>query len=223
MLTQLGCKLFRSRKMKESSLRASLSKYRRTTTVQEVPSPLVENVDEFRVSHGVVRFTYVYDFVFPIPYRDTTQNVIRTASAEVGIIDPPSENLYFIYASSGVADAVSLRLGIALAGRDDFVTGIDVPSKRIKEIIDEDAVEVKYGWWDGIDTYARKGALKGNVTKSKYYTAFKKADPTTVTIESKSIGRTVKITTRGTLTLYGKDVKPADVEKYATDVVLGDA
>jgi hypothetical protein len=222
MIGQLGCKMFQSPKLKTSTLREKLAKYSHTTKNADLPRPLVENVTEFTVSHGVVRFTYLYDFVMLVPYREETQTMVRTAAAEVAIIDPPAQNLYFVYANAQVADSVAARLGRAVAGQDDYLESVEIPAARLRKLITDEAVEVKYGWWDGIDTHARKGALKGNVLRSKFYTQFKSADPTTLTYESKSTGRTVRVTNRGTLTIYGKGVTKPDLEQYATDVILAD-
>ena len=216
----LSCRLFRSPKISTSTLRQKLHDYRRTTKDEGAPRPLVENVTEFRVSHGVARFTYQYDFVDTIPYRDETQKIVRTAAAEVAAVDPQGENLYYIYGRAKVADAIRLRIGRILAGNEDLIEDVIIPPERLRKLLAEDAVELKFGWWDGIDTYARKGALKGNVFKSKYYNDFKKGVPISVMFESKSNGRTIRISTSGSVTFYGRDLKPTELEQYVVDCIL---
>jgi hypothetical protein len=220
MLGQLGCKLFRSPKLSTHSLRQKLQKHYREVPEEGLTTSLIESVEDFRVSQGRVRLTFFFDQVISVPHRDGVHKIVRTAQAEVAIIDPPVENLYFIYGRASVADGVRARLSQALAGDNDFMAAVPIPSARLRKLLESDAVELKYGWWDGIDIHARKGALKGNVFQSKYYAQFKKAEPTAITFESKSSGRTIRLGVRGTVTFFGQDVSNQELEEYVTETVL---
>lgn len=220
MIGQLGCRLFRSPKVTDHALRQKLAKYERTTKEEGFPRPLRENVEGFQVVEGRARLRFLFDYVFPIPYREGTQKVLRTAVAEVGIVDPPGENIYYVYGPAAVADGIRARLSFALAGTDDFIEKIVVPADRMRGIIAKDVLELKYCWWDGIDTHARKGALKGNLLKSKFYSEFKKGQPISMTFESKSSNRTIRLSVNGSITIYGKDLKASDVEEYVEQFVL---
>ncbi len=220
MIGQLGCKLFRSAKVTNPTLREKLAKYERATKEEGFPRPLLENVDGFHIVEGRARFRFLFDYVFSVPYREQTQKVLRTGVAEVAVVDPPGENIYYVYGPVPVADGIRARLSYALAGNDDFIEDIVIPAARLRGIITKDVLELKYCWWDGIETHARKAALKGNLLKSKYYAEFKKGEPISMTFESKSTTRTIRLSATGSITLYGKDVKASDVEDYVAQFVL---
>jgi hypothetical protein len=210
----LSCRLFRSPKLAAATLREKLRIHRHTMKEPGLTRPLVDDVAEFKMSGARASFKFFYDYVVSIPYRDEIQKIIRTATAEVAVIDPPGESVYYVYGRADVAEGIRLRLGRALGQTDDFIEDVVIPSARLKQLVQHDAAELKYGWWDGLETYARKGALKGNLFKSKYYSDFKKANPTSITFESKSIGRTIRVSIRGSITLYGKDLKTKEIEDY---------
>src|SRR6266478_2021507 len=98
----LGCKLFRSSKVTNNTLRAKVRNHKHSTEEPGAPRPLLENVEEFTTSAGVARFTFVYDFIDSVPYRNETQKIVRTAVAQVTVLDPPATSLYFVYARSTV-------------------------------------------------------------------------------------------------------------------------
>jgi len=159
--------------------------------------------------------------VVPIPYRDETQKILRTASAEIKIIDPQGRNLYLVYASSKIADSIRVRLSRILSNSDDFIEKVGISSDVLRDIENNDAIEVKYGWWDDIETYARKGALKGNLLRSRYYTDFEgSGKPTLIMFESQSTGRTIRISSQGIVTFYGQNVTPQEVEDYIIQMII---
>jgi hypothetical protein len=168
-----------------------------------------------------VKFKFLYDYVVPIPYRNETQKILRTASAEIKIIDPQSRNLYLVYASSKIADSIRVRLSRILSNSDDFIEKVNISFNVLKDIVNNDAVEVKYGWWDNIETYAHKGALKGNLLKSRYYTDFDSSGyPTLITFESQSTGRTIRISSQGIVTFYGQNITQQEIEDYIMQMII---
>jgi len=110
MIPQVNCKLYKSEKMDKDTLREKLESYKREFQQEDLSRPLVENVENFTLLDDGVKFKFLYDFVVPIPYRNETQKILKTASAEIKILDPPNYNLYFIYASSKIADSIRVRL-----------------------------------------------------------------------------------------------------------------
>ena len=222
MILQIGCKIYKSEKMDKNILREKLETYREEKHQEGIHRPLVENVEEFSLLDNGVRFKFLYDYVVPIPYRDETQKILETASAEIKIIGPQGRNnLYLVYASSKIADSIRVRLSRILSNSDDFIEKVCIPSDVLREIENNDAVEVKYGWWDDIETYARKGALKGNLLRSRYYTDFESSgNPTLITFESQSTGRTIRISSQGIITFYGQNVTPQEVEDYIIQMII---
>ena len=122
-----------------------------------------------------------------------------------------------------IADSIRVRLSRILSdsNSDDFIENITIPSDILKDIKDNDAIEVKYGQWDDIDTYARKGALGGNLLKSRYYNDFENSGkPTSIIFESKSTGRTIMITSKGIIIFYGKNLTHEEVEDYIIQQII---
>lgn len=221
MLPQIGCKIYKSEKIDRNLLREKLESYREGKHREGIHRPLVENVEEFSLLNNGIKFKFLYDYVVPIPYRNETQKILRTASAEIKIIDPQARNLYMVYASSKIADSIRVRLSRILSHTDDFIEKIIIPPNVLKDIEDNDAVEVKYGWWDDIETYARKGALKGNLLRSRYYTDFESSGrPTLITFESQSTGRTIRISSQGIITFYGQNVTQQEIENYIMQMII---
>ena len=221
MLRQIGCKIYKSEKIDRNILREKLETYREEKHQEGIHRPLVENVEEFSLLDNGVKFKFLYDYVVPIPYRDETQKILRTASAEIKIIDPQGRNLYLVYASSKIADSIRERLSRILSNSDDFIEKVGISSDVLRDIENNDAVEVKYGWWDDIETYARKGALKGNLLRSRYYTDFEgSGKPTLIMFESQSTGRTIRISSQGIVTFYGQNVTPQEVEDYIIQMII---
>lgn len=215
MLPQIGCKIYRSEKIDRNILREKLETYREEKHQEGIHRPLVENVEEFSLLDNGVKFKFLYDYVEPIPYRDETQKILRTVSAEIKIIDPQGRNLYLIYGSSKIADSIRVRLSRILSNSDDFIEKVSIPPDVLRNIVNDDAIEVKYGWWDNIETYARKGALKGNLSRSRYYIDFERSgSPTLITFESQSTGRTIKISSKGIVIFYGQNVTQQEIEDY---------
>jgi len=221
MILQIGCKIYKSEKMDKNILREKLETYREEKHQEGIHRPLVENVEEFSLLDNGVKFKFLYDYVVPIPYRDETQKILRTASAEIKIIDPQGRNLYLVYASSKIADSIRVRLSRILSNSDDFIEKVGISSDVLRDIENNDAIEVKYGWWDDIETYARKGALKGNLLRSRYYTDFEgSGKPTLIMFESQSTGRTIRISSQGIVTFYGQNVTPQEVEDYIIQMII---
>ena len=221
MMPQIGCKIYKSEKMDKNILREKLETYREEKHQEGIHRPLVENVEEFSLLDNGVKFKFLYDYVVPIPYRDETQKILRTASAEIKIIDPQGRNLYLVYASSKIADSIRVRLSRILSNSDDFIEKVGISSDVLRDIENNDAIEVKYGWWDDIETYARKGALKGNLLRSRYYTDFEgSGKPTLIMFESQSTGRTIRISSQGIVTFYGQNVTPQEVEDYIIQMII---
>ena len=221
MLPQIVCKIYKSEKMDKNILREKLETYREEKHQEGIHRPLVENVEEFSLLDNGVKFKFLYDHVVPIPYRDETQKILETASAEIKIIDPQGRNLYLVYASSKIADSIRVRLSRILSNSDDFIEKVGIPPDVLRDIENNDAVEVKYGWWDDIETYARKGALKGNLLRSRYYTDFESSgNPTLITFESQSTGRTIRISSQGIVTFYGQNVNQQEIEDYIMRIVI---
>lgn len=207
--------------MDRSTLREKLETYREEEHQEGIYRPLVENVEDFSLLDNGVKFKFLYDYVVPIPYRNETQKILGTASAEIKIIDSQGRNLYLVYASSKIADSIRVRLCRILSNSDDFIEKISIPSDVLRDIGNNDAVEVKYGWWDDIETYARKGALKGNLLRSKYYTDFESTGrPTLITFESQTTGRTIRISSQGIVTFYGQNVTQQEIEDYIIQIIL---
>jgi len=207
--------------MDKNILREKLETYREEKHQEGIHRPLVENVEEFSLLDNGVKFKFLYDYVVPIPYRDETQKILRTASAEIKIIDPQGRNLYLVYASSKIADSIRVRLSRILSNSDDFIEKVGISSDVLRDIENNDAIEVKYGWWDDIETYARKGALKGNLLRSRYYTDFEgSGKPTLIMFESQSTGRTIRISSQGIVTFYGQNVTPQEVEDYIIQMII---
>jgi len=209
--------------MDGSILIEKLETYREEKHQEGIHRPLVENVEEFSLLDNGVKFKFLYDYVVPIPYRDETQKILETASAEIKIIDPQGRNLYlvYVYASSKIADSIRVRLSRILSNSDDFIEKVGIPPDVLRDIENNDAVEVKYGWWDDIETYARKGALKGNLLKSRYYTDFESSgSPTLITFESQSTGRTIRISSQGIVTFYGQNVNQHEIEDYIMRIII---
>jgi len=221
MLPQIGCKVYKSEKMNRNILREKLETYREERYHEGIYRPLIENVEEFSLVDNGVKFKFLYDYVVPIPYRDETQKILRTASAEIKIIDPQGRNLYLVYASSKIADSIRVRLSRILSNSDDFIEKISIPPVVLRDIENNDVVEVKYGWWDDIETYARKGALKGNLSRSRYYSDFESSGkPTLITFESQSTGRTIRLSTQGIITFYGQNVTQQEIEDYIMQMII---
>jgi len=207
--------------MNRNILREKLETYREERYHEGIYRPLIENVEEFSLVDNGVKFKFLYDYVVPIPYRDETQKILRTASAEIKIIDPQGRNLYLVYASSKIADSIRVRLSRILSNSDDFIEKISIPPVVLRDIENNDVVEVKYGWWDDIETYARKGALKGNLSRSRYYSDFESSGkPTLITFESQSTGRTIRLSTQGIITFYGQNVTQQEIEDYIMQMII---
>ena len=207
--------------MDKNILREKLETYREEKHQEGIHRPLVENVEEFSLLDNGVKFKFLYDYVVPIPYRDETQKILRTASAKIKIIDPQGRNLYLVYASSKIADSIRVRLSRILSNSDDFIEKVGISSDVLRDIENNDAIEVKYGWWDDIETYAHKGALKGNLLRSRYYTDFEgSGKPTLIMFESQSTGRTIRISSQGIVTFYGQNVTPQEVEDYIIQMII---
>jgi len=221
MLPQIGCKIYKSEKMDRNVLREKLETYREEKHQEGIYRPLIENVEEFSLLDNGVKFKFLYDYVVPIPYRDETQKILRTANAEIKIIDPQGRNVYLIYAASKIADSIRVRLSRILSNSDDFIGNVGILPDVLKDIESNDAIEVKYGWWDDIETYARKGALKGNLSRSRYYTDFESSGkPTIITFESQSTGRTIRISSQGIVTFYGQNVTQQEIEDYIMRIII---
>jgi len=221
MLPQIGCKIYKSEKMDRNILREKLETYREERHQEGIYKPLIENVEEFSLLENGVKFKFVYDYVVPIPYRDETQKILRTASADIKVIDPQGRNLYLVYTSSKIADSIRVRLSKILSNSDNFIEKVSIPPDVLRDIENNDAVEVKYGWWDDIETYAKKGALKGNLSRSRYYTDFERSGkPTLITFESQSTGRTIKLSSRGIITFYGQNVTNQEIEDYIMRIII---
>jgi len=221
MIPQIGCKIYKSDKIEIDILREKLENYRKEIPQEGLSRPLIENIEDFSLLNNGVKFIFLYDYVVPIPYRGETQKVLRTAKAEVKIIDPRNYNLYLIYSSSKIADSVRVRLSRVLSNVDDFIEKISIPPNVLRDIENNDAIEVKYGWWDDIETYARKGALKGNLSRSRYYRDFENSgEPTLITFESRSTGRTIRITSQGIITFYGQNITQQEIEDYIIQMII---
>ena len=172
MIPQVSCKIYESEKIKKEVLRERLKDYRKEYYEKGLSKPIIENIEKFSLVNNGVEFVFLFDYVVPIPYREETQKVLKTSKAEVKIIILQNHNLYLIYSSSKIADSVRIRLSRILSNTDDFIEKIKIPTSVLRDIEKNDAIEIKYGWWDGIETYARKGALKGNLSRSKFYSEF---------------------------------------------------
>jgi len=215
MIPQRGCKIYKSDKTEIDTLRERLENHRVEYDEEGLSRPLVENIENFSMINNGVEFVFLFDYVIPIPYRDETQKVLKTAKAEVKIIDPQNYNIYLIYSSSKIADGIRVRLSRVLSNVDDFIEKIVIPSNVLRDLENNDAIEIKYGWWDDIETYAKKGALKGNLSRSRYYSDFESSgEPTLLTFESRSIGRTIRITSQGIITFYGQEITKQEIEDY---------
>jgi len=178
-------------------------------------------VEEFYLLDNGVKFKFLYDYVVPIPYRNETQKILRTTSAEIKIIDPQGKNLYLVYAPSKIADSIRVRLSRILSNSDDFIKMVSIPPDVLKDIKNSDAIEIKYGWWDDIETYARKGALKGNLLKSRFYKDFDgSGKPISITFESRSTGRTIKLSSQGIVIFYGQNVNQQEIEDYIMRIII---
>lgn len=221
MLPQIGCKIYKSEKMDKNLLRDKLEGYRDEKHQEGINRPLVENVEEFSLLDNGVKFKFLYDYVVPIPYRNETQRILRTASAEIKIIDPQGKNLYLVYASSKIADSIRVRLSRILSDFDDFVEKVSISPDVLRDIKNNDAGEVKFGWWDDIETYAHRGALQGNLSNSRYYTDFDSSGkPTLITFESRSAGRTIRLSSQGIVTFYGQNVTREEIEDYIIRMIV---
>jgi len=215
MIPQVSCKIYESEKIKKEVLRERLKDYRKEYYEKGLSKPIIENIEKFSLVNNGVEFVFLFDYVVPIPYREETQKVLKTSKAEVKIIILQNHNLYLIYSSSKIADSVRIRLSRILSNTDDFIEKIKIPTSVLREIEKNDAIEIKYGWWDGIETYARKGALKGNLSRSRFYSEFENfGDPTLITFESRSTGRTIRITSQGIITFYGENITKQEIENY---------
>jgi len=221
MIPQVSCKIYKSEKIEIDVLRERLKDYRKEYREEGLSKPIVENIESFALVDNGVEFVFLFDYVVPIPYREETQKVLRTAKAEVKVIDPQNHNLYLIYSSSKIADGVRIRLSRILSNTDDFVEKIKISTSVLRDIENNDAIEIKYGWWDDIETYARKGALKGNLSRSRFYSEFENSgDPTLITFESRSTGRTIRITSQGIITFYGQNITKQEIESYITQWIV---
>lgn len=220
MIPQISCKIYKSNKIERDVLR-TLKNYRREFHQEGFTRPLIENIEKFHLLDNGAKFIFLYDYVVPIQYRDETQKVLKTSKAEVKIIDPRNRNLYFIYSSSKIADGIRIRLSRILSNMDDFIEKISIPPNVLRYIENNDAIEVKYGWWDNIETYARKGGLKGNLTRSRYYRDFENSgEPTLITFESRRTGRTIRITSQGIITFYGQNITQQEIEDYTLQMII---
>jgi len=141
------CKIYKSEKTDIYYLKR-LEPYQKVEYLEDVHQKLVENIEEFSLVDNGVKFRFLYDCVVSIPYRDKTQKILKTVSAEIRIIDPQNKNLYIIYAPSKIADSIRVRLSRILSDSDDFIENITIPSDILKDIKDNDAIEVKYGQWE---------------------------------------------------------------------------
>lgn len=221
MIPQIGCKIYKSEKTDRKILREKLETYREEKHQEGIHTPLVENVEEFSLLDNGIKFKFLYDYVVPTPYRNETQKILRTTSAEIKIIDQQGRNLYLVYASSKIADSIRVRLSRILSNSYDFIEKVNIPPNVLRYIENNDAVEVKYGWWDDIETYARKGALKGNLSRSRYYADFERSgDPTLITFESQSTGRTIRISSQGIVTFYGQNITQREIEDYIMQIII---
>ena len=221
MFFQVGSKVYKSGKMERGALQEKLKKFRKEYSQEDIDMPLTENIENFAISDNGVKFEFLYDYVIPIPNREGTQKVLKLAVAKIKIIDLPRNNLYLIYSKAKIADSIRVRLSRILSGGDDFVENVNIPSSVLRDIVINDAVEVKYGWWDDIGTYARKGALKGNLLKSSHYDDFEQSgEPTLITFESQSAGRTVRITSKAIITFYGKNITQEEIENYINQMII---
>lgn len=221
MIRQIGCKIYKSDKTEKGVLRKKLENYRKESSHEGLNKPLIENIEEFYILDNGVKFKFLYDYVVPIPYRDETQTVLRTAVAEIKIIDPGSSNVYLLYSSSKIADSIRVRLSRILSNMDDFIEKIIIPPSVLRDIGNNDAIEIKYGWWDDIETYARKGALKGNLSRSRFYRDFEASgNPTSITFESQNTGRTIRITSQGIVTFYGQNITQQEIEEYIMQMII---
>ncbi len=221
MITYICCKIYKSEKIGRNTLREKLETYREEKEQEGIQWPLIENVENFSLLDNGVKFKFLYDYVVPFPYRNETQKILGTASAEIKIIDSPDRNLYLVYASSKIADTIRVRLSRILSGLDDFIEKVSLSQDVLRFIEKNDAVEVKYGWWDDLETYASKGALKGNLSRSRYYEDFERSGyPTLITFESKSTGRTIRISSKGIVTFYGQSVTQQEIEDYIIQMII---
>ncbi|UCH96124.1 MAG: hypothetical protein JSV88_04520 [Candidatus Aminicenantes bacterium] len=223
MIAQMGCKIYKSSKIRSDALRERLENYRNEIEVEGLSGRLIENIEDFTLLDQGVQFKFLYDYVVPIQYRQEIQRVLRTADAEIRITDPQDSNLYFVYSSSNIADSIRVRLSKILSGTDNFIEKISIPPNVLRDILEDEveAIEIKYGWWDNIETYARKGALKGNLRQSRYYRSFEQTgDPTSIIFESNSTGRTIKITSKGIITFYGQDITQQEIEDYIIGTII---
>ena len=94
------CKIYKSEKIGKNDLKEKLESHRKEERLKDVDQKLVENIEEFSLVDNGVKFKFLYDYVVSIPYRDKTQKILETVSAEIKIIDPQNKNLYIIYAPS---------------------------------------------------------------------------------------------------------------------------
>lgn len=220
---QIGCKIYKSDKIEKEALQGKLLNYVKKIPQKGVSRPLVENVEDFSLLDDGVEFKFKYDYIQPAPYReDETQKVLRTAEADVRIIDLQNRNLYLIYSSANIADKIQVRLSMILHNSVDFIEEINIPRNVMKDIENDDAIETKFGWWSNIETYADRGALRGNLSKSKsrFYRAFDSSgEPTYIMFESRRAGRTIRITERGIIALYG-NISKQEVEEYINQEVV---
>ncbi len=201
--------------MKINFLQERLENYRKEYREEGVSKPIVENIENFSLANNGVEFVFLFDYIVSIPYREETQKVLKTAKAEVKILDLQNYNLYLIYSSSKIADGIRIRLSRALSNVDDFIEKITIPTSVLKDIENNDAIEIKYGWWNDIETYAKKGALKGNLSRSRFYSEFENSgEPTLITFESRGTGRTIRITSQGVITFYGQNITKQEIENY---------
>ena len=91
-------------------------------------------MEEFYLLDNGVKFKFLYDYVVPIPYRNETQKILRTTSAEIKIIDPQGKNLYLVYAPSKIADSIRVRLSRILSNSDDFIKMVSISPDVLKDI-----------------------------------------------------------------------------------------
>lgn len=221
MINQMGCKIYQSPKITREKLQKVFKNYRNEITIKGLPKPLIENVEDFELVEKGVRFKFLSDYVMEIPYRKgETQKVLGTNEAEIGIMDPPDRNLYFIYSSSKIADQIEVKLSRALSTAENFVNKVFIEPIIIRNILNDDAIELKYGWWDDIDTFARKGALKGDILQSKFYNDFEQSGkPTFMIFVSRNAEKTIKITSQGIVTFYGQNITQQEIEDYIMRVI----
>lgn len=187
----------------------------------ETEIELRTNVTHFEKKNKRCDFVILVDYKFKVPYRDQYQLMKKTAGLEIKVFTTGEDLELYSFGSKADSKIVVEKIREILNLDKDWINHIQISPKKVLKIIVDDSNNLKGGWWKDLDDDTIKGYLKGNLDRSKYRVDFdKNGECSSATFESRHLnGITVRVTSNGSVTVWGKGTTASEVMDYFNNKV----